>query len=182
MKLEKIKEYPNWINWKIDKDNPKIPKNSRTGGNAQNNNPSTWSTYETAKKFGECVGFEFGNSPVIGIDIDHCINSKTGKISELAEHVISVMKSYTEFSQSGTGLHILALVTDKAIFQNRKIAKPENGFEEQGIEFYFDNKYFALTENCYNDFDIEERQSESERIFEEYFTRVEAVKTKISSL
>ncbi|MBR0079400.1 MAG: hypothetical protein IJP69_03405 [Synergistaceae bacterium] len=182
MKLEKIKEYPNWINWKIDKDNPKIPKNSRTGGNAQNNNPSTWSTYETAKKFGECVGFEFGNSPVIGIDIDHCINSKTGKISELAEHVISVMKSYTEFSQSGTGLHILALVTDKAIFQNRKIAKPENGFEEQGIEFYFDNKYFALTENCYNNFDIEERQSESERIFEEYFTRVEAVKTKISSL
>ncbi|MBR0074636.1 MAG: hypothetical protein IJP96_02635, partial [Synergistaceae bacterium] len=166
MKLNKIKDLPNWINWNIDKDNPKIPKNSKTGGNAQNNNPSTWSTYEIARNFGSCVGFEFGNSPVIGIDIDHCVNSQTGKISELAKRVISTMKSYTEISQSGTGIHILALVTEKAVFQNRKIAKPEDGFEEQGIEFYFDNKYFALTENCYNDFDIEERQSESERIFE----------------
>ena len=136
MKLNKIKSYKNWINWNINKKKPKIPHNSRTGEYAKNDDPSTWTTYEVAKNFAPCVGFEFGNSPVIGIDIDNCLDTKTGKMSELAKHVVEVMKSYTEISQSGTGLHILALVDDKTGFKNHKPARPEKGFEAQKIEIY----------------------------------------------
>ena len=182
MKLNKIKSYKNWINWNINKKKPKIPHNSRTGEYAKNDDPSTWTTYEVAKNFAPCVGFEFSNVPVIGIDIDNCLDTKTGKMSELAKHVVEVMKSYTEISQSGTGLHILVFVDDKTGFKNHKRPLHEKGFDSQGIEFYKENCCIALTENSIKDFELENRQAETEKIYAEYFKHLDVEPVNIVHL
>ena len=182
MKLNKIKNYKNWINWNINKKKPKIPHNSRTGEYAKNDDPNTWSTYEVAKNFAPCVGFEFSNVPVIGIDIDHCVDAKTGEMSELAKHVVEVIKSYTEISQSGTGLHILAIVDDKTDFKNHKRPLHEKGFDSQGIEFYKENCCIALTENAIKDFELENRQAETEKIYAEYFKHLDVEPVNIVHL
>ena len=41
---EELKRVKQWVCW----DGTKLPKNPYTGGNAQSNNPQTWSDYHTA--------------------------------------------------------------------------------------------------------------------------------------
>ena len=73
--------------------------------------PETWGTFEEAlaalERGGyDGIGFEFHNNGIVGIDIDHAIDPATGEVSALAREIIGKMNSYTEFSPSGTGVHI----------------------------------------------------------------------------
>ena len=53
------------------------------------------------------IGFMFSkDDPFVGIDIDHCIQE--GALTSLAEDVIETVNSYTEYSPSGDGIHIIA--------------------------------------------------------------------------
>ena len=77
---EELKQVPNWCCYQLvlDEARPekpkKIPKNAKTGGNAQSNNPETWCSYEEAVeglrkyKFNG-LGFFF-SKPYFGVDID----------------------------------------------------------------------------------------------------------------
>lgn len=76
----------------------------------------------------------------MGIDIDHAIDPQTGAVSELAREIIAKMDSYTEYSPSGTGIHIFArgdIPTD-----GRKDPR-------KGIEFYKARRYFTMTGNIW---------------------------------
>ena len=52
---EELKKLPNWVVWKAKPDPKshsgvsKIPINPKTGGQAQSNNPETWTDFETAE-------------------------------------------------------------------------------------------------------------------------------------
>ena len=105
--LQSMKRYSNWVCHKN-----KIPIDPKTGNNAKSNDSTTWGTYQQAKLFMEQdksisgIGFMFSHSPYVGIDIDHCVDAQ-GIMSKLALDVISIFQSYTEFSPSGTGIHII---------------------------------------------------------------------------
>ena len=116
--LEELKNYKNWVCYKLEprptKADPdhlgKVPYNPATGYRAKANDPGTWADYETAVRAAgngqyDGIGFELGNSGYCGIDIDHCIVD--GKASEDAEGIARHIGSYTEYSISGTGLHII---------------------------------------------------------------------------
>ena len=123
----------------------KIPFSPRTGAGAKAGVPETWGTFEEAlaalERGGyDGIGFEFHNNGIVGIDIDHAIDPATGEVSALAREIIGKMNSYTEFSPSGTGVHIFAFGDIPA--EGRKDPK-------KGIEFYKAKRYFTMTGNVW---------------------------------
>jgi hypothetical protein len=112
-----LAEYPhNWVAWKYqtrDGLRTKVPKNPRTGGNAMVNNPATWNTFENAlaacnKYHLDGIGFMFGGTDLVGIDLDHARNPDAGAIAPEKQAMITALDSYTELSVSGSGLHVIA--------------------------------------------------------------------------
>lgn len=147
--LQKLRQ---WVLWSYeerpDKKNggtklTKVPKQV-DGNNASPTYKGTWSSFSAAKhvmqEYGfNGIGFVFtAEDDFIGVDIDACVDDK-GNISEFAKKVIDALDSYTEFSPSGKGVHI--------IIQG---ALPE-GFkkgmrnDELGIEIYSEGRYFTFT-------------------------------------
>ena len=102
-----MREYPNWVL----ADKHKIPHNVR-GGFAKVNAPSTWGAYDqTVAKYNKGgyagIGFVFGNSPFAGVDIDNCYDPETQAFTDEAVDIITTLDSYSEFSQSGRGVHVI---------------------------------------------------------------------------
>ena len=57
------------------------------------------------------IGIQFGleasdNFGLSGIDLDHVVCAD-GTLEPFAEEIVQSMNSYTEYSPSGTGLHVL---------------------------------------------------------------------------
>lgn len=159
-----MKKFKNWVCHKN-----KMPIDPKTGNAAKSNDSNTWGTYQQAK---ECMkrdksisglGFMFGNSPYVGIDIDHCIQD--GKMNELAQKIIATFQSYTEISPSGTGVHILCK------------GKLEGGGRKNsnlGLEVYDTGRYFTVTENALESYpNVLECQKEIDALCQEYFSKKE---------
>ena len=83
-------------------------------------------TVEAVQQKGGYTGLGIGVfEPYVMIDIDHCIEN--GKLSPMAQEIVELMDSYTEYSPSGTGIHIIVKVdkfkfdATKYYINNRKI-------------------------------------------------------------
>lgn len=132
---QELKELKRWCCWSGDK----LPKNPYTGGNAQSNNPDTWSDFETACKAVDKyhfngIGFMFA-PPYFGVDMDDCVENQ-----ELIDEFVGSLQSYTEFSTSGTGIHIIC-----------KGKLPEGARRKNKIEMYENRRYFIMTGNIYDE-------------------------------
>ncbi|MEG3029480.1 MAG: phage/plasmid primase, P4 family [Oscillospiraceae bacterium] len=143
MKYEKIpielKSLPRWVCFKKDKS----PINPNTGGGAMSNNSGTWASFEQAvkgEKLWDCkgIGFMLGDG-IVGIDLDHCYDPDTGELTEKSFDIVNTVSSYTEFSPSGTGLHILC-----------KGELPKGKRRKDGLEIYDKGRYFTVTGNVFN--------------------------------
>ncbi len=155
-----LKQLKQWVCWRGDK----IPKNPYTGGNAQCDNPETWSDFETAvnacKRFNfDGVGFEFANG-YFGVDLDHCTDNM-GFVDEFVE----TLQSYTEFSRSGNGIHIIC-----------KGTLPDGGRRKGNVEMYCTGRYFIMTGNVYKYNKIKEC-SESIKPLHSKYLKTETPKT-----
>lgn len=115
-----LKALRQWVCYRIEERHgkpTKIPyRTDRAGrGNAKSNDSSTWHTYEeVVEAFGkprnrfDGIGFVLSESdPYVFIDLDHVV-SDAGDIQPWARELIERIQSYTELSQSGTGIHIIA--------------------------------------------------------------------------
>lgn len=81
------------------------------------------------------VGFAFlPGDGLIGIDIDKCIDPETGEISTMAMGIINACASYTEYSPSGTGVHIF-VAGQTQTFKSNKI----------GLEVFCSSQFFTFT-------------------------------------
>lgn len=133
---EEIRLLPQWVCWCGDK----VPKNPRTGGNAQSNNPDSWGTFDDA--INACkvyqfdgVGFMFRkDGGYFGVDLDHVADNKA-----FCDEFVDGLKSYNEYSRSGTGLHIIC----KGIL-------PDGSRRKNSVEMYENGRYFICTGNIYN--------------------------------
>ena len=119
---EELKLLKNWVCWKAipdpkpDRPNhiSKMPINPYTGGQAQSNNPETWSDFSTALERSEAfsgIGFIFDGSGYFGVDLDGKTDAlkayESGDNNNIIGEFIHTLQSYTEKSQSGTGIHII---------------------------------------------------------------------------
>lgn len=89
------------------------------------------------------------HSSLCGIDIDNCYSEK-GELSEIAIDILKTIKSYTEQSLSGKGIHILFKCNNQKkldsmlYYTNRHFKSGSTG----GLEIYqgqFDTKVFTIS-------------------------------------
>lgn len=143
----KIKEYPQWIVWRLeekqgDKKSTKVPYNPHViTERASSTDRKTWGTFDEAVEVYNTslfsgVGFVFSkDDPFIGIDFDHCLVDR--KINKCAFVNTKLFDSYTEVSQSGTGLHVIGIGDNPG--------GTDAGHKKGDIEFYTHGRFFALT-------------------------------------
>lgn len=160
---QEIKNIPNWVCWKAEKDErshsgiSKKPINPKTGGFAQSNNPQTWTDFETAVKVAENysgIGFMFGGSGYFGVDLDDMPKDiddyKNGGTDNIISEFVNTLQSYAEYSQSGTGVHIIC--KGKLPKGGRKKVHDYGGFE-----MYDSGRFFVMTGDCCSEYaDISE--------------------------
>ena len=93
---------------------------------------------------GVALGAVSGTDLVLsGIDLDHCYVD--GQLEERAGAILATARSYGERSPSGQGLHILGL---------GKIGTTKVNSGSVGLEIYSAARYFTVTGNAVNDWDL----------------------------
>lgn len=171
-----LKRLPQWVFWHFvwkeeTKQWAKIPINPNTFQFARSDDPQTWASFEKVSELYrnepssfDGIGFVFSvNDPYCGIDFDNCVTD--GKIDPLVQAEIERLDSYTEYSASGTGVHVI--VTGAYGGGNKKGNR----------EVYDRTRYFAFTgKRVGNQGKINWRQPEIERLKSEL---TPAVKTEI---
>lgn len=145
-----LKQLKQWVCWKWVDDGEKrrkVPVNAVTGGNAQSNNPDTWTDFETAKLASECfsgIGFMFANG-YFGVDIDGeeaaIVDYKNGKTDNIIAEFVHTLCSYAEYSVSGKGLHVIC-----------RGSLPDGGRRKNNVEMYSSGRFFIMTGDAASDF------------------------------
>jgi putative DNA primase/helicase len=166
---EELKRLPRWVCWRIierDGKPTKVPVNPKTGGNAQSNNPETWGSFEAALERMQQdglagIGFMFNGDGVVGVDIDNCVNPDTGGMEQVAIDIIQSLDSYTEYSQSGRGIHIICR------------GKLPDGRRRHGpVEMYDSGRFFVMTGWVVGARkDIQERTRQLAQVHEKYIEK-----------
>ena len=158
-----LKLQKNWVLWAAVWNGSKWTKRpiQISGYGASTTNPKHWSSFDDVKKAFECavargfmelrekgkpvqqvhvggVGFVFDGQPdenglvFAGVDFDKVISG--GKIAPLAKERIRRLKSYTELSVSGGGLHVIV-----------KAGPLKSGITHDDVEMYTSGRYFTMT-------------------------------------
>ena len=136
-------------------------------------------------------GIGFGIFDTFGaIDLDHCLNEE-GKLllddfSKCVKEIVTSLKTYTEKSPSGTGLHLYFKIKgmkmnpeefSKKYYTNRRLNKETN----QGLEIYLSGmtkKYLTITGEKLGEHNFREISFEElEPILEKYMKRFSSVNT-----
>lgn len=145
------------LNQWIVHDSKKIPYSALDNADSMANSTdnSTWASFERAievltfntKITG--IGFVFSSTDeYCGIDIDHCIESD-GKCYLESKNIIKEFSSYTEYSPSETGIHIIVKANKKPEMSRCKCKSPSNPVIH--YEMYDTDRYFTFTGNIIND-------------------------------
>ena len=146
---QELRELKQWVCWRLMPDKSggkdrKMPFNPETGKAAASNKPDTWTDYDTAVKAVkrykyDGLGFMFQkDGGIIGVDIDHCYDKETGSFNEVATAIMERAHTYTEFSPSGTGLHLY--------FKGTKPGSNSKNSNTQ-VEMYDSVRFFTVTEH-----------------------------------
>ena len=103
-----------WLVWKsqprIGQENKftKVPYNLRTALPSDATSADTWATFDQAIQATGYDGIGFAINQPIGlllIDLDDCIVD--GVAEDWAEELIQICDTYTEYSPSGRGFHLI---------------------------------------------------------------------------
>lgn len=164
-----LRDISQWVVFRIEPNDDGKPtkkpyqaKNTRAL--ASSTNRGTWATYEQACDAVERdrtlsgIGFVFTVSDeYMGIDLDHCIVD--GVLTKQARRIIDRLQSYSEYSPSGDGVHV---IVKASVLQGRKNTR---------IEMYSSGRYFTMTGRHIEGtpFEVFERQDVVNEIYAEEF-------------
>lgn len=144
---------PRWVCWRQE-ERPdgngemkatKVPYRADGKGRASTTKPATWSSFEAAVAAVQDggfsgIGFVFcDDDDLMGIDLDHCRDPRSGVIARDARQIIDAFATYTEVSASGSGVHLILRGQLPAGAGNR--AK----LGSIGVEMYESGRYFVMT-------------------------------------
>ena len=133
---------PQWLCWRAeerDGKTTKVPVEPNSGSYASATDAATWADFATARDYADRedigLGFVFtDDDPLVGVDLDGCRDSETGKLTEWADDIVSRLDSFTEISPSGTGLHVIV-----------KGTLPGGRNRHDGVELYETARFFTVT-------------------------------------
>lgn len=134
-----LRERPRWVLWGVP-DKPRKQPFSAAGKPASSTNPATWCTFEqallAADLWGaEGLGFVLGDG-VACVDFDHCFDGE--ELDPWVAAWVDKLGSWTERSQSGTGLHVFCF---------GKL--PGGAIKAKRAELYASARFIALTGHTY---------------------------------
>jgi primase-polymerase (primpol)-like protein/Asp-tRNA(Asn)/Glu-tRNA(Gln) amidotransferase C subunit len=143
---EELKRLDQWVVWRLKRRADKTTKipYSLDGSKAKSNDPRTWTSFKNAFEYyasgkSDGVGFVFaGGGGLVGIDLDKCVD-ESGMIVPQALKIVETVDSYSEFSVSGKGLHIIVR------------ADLSRGIKTELVEVYPHGRYFTVTGNVFGD-------------------------------
>jgi hypothetical protein len=183
--LETLKLLPQWVFYKNEvkkagEKPAKMPKSPHTGYNAKSTDKMTWASFLNAvrakKRYqGDGLGWVFTEEAgIVGIDLDDCID-EAGQFEEWATKIVDSLRSYTEISPSGRGLHIFAY---------GKIPKALGPVPGSKIEIYNRARYFTVTGDMLpgSISKISERQDALDNLWQTESKRRRAEKVKKSPI
>src|SRR5699024_5099776 len=141
---QELTTFRQWVVWKLEEvksKQTKVPYQiNEKKANATNAN--TWTEYvEVLNNYSldksDGIGFVLTDKdPYTCIDLDNCIQD--GVIQSEVKTLVDTLDSYTEYSQSGNGLHIW--IKGKKPGTRSKNAK-------KGIEIYDNKRFIIMTGN-----------------------------------
>ena len=163
-----LKTINQWVCFKLEpnekKGKPdKIPYNPRTGYRAKANDPGTWADYDAAINALNAggydgIGFEFA-SGIFGVDLDHVITQDG--VDAAAQDIIETLDSYTEYSPSGAGVHILC-----------KGTIPTGERKAGSAEMYSQGRFFTVTGKAFGPVkQLAERTAQAAAVHAKYFKK-----------
>lgn len=182
-----IKKTHRWVCYRIEERNgkeTKVPYNAISGSYARSNDSSTWTYFDVAvsgcvKYRFDGIGFMLGldndtGSNYFGIDLDNHPDADGQKpmsdeeFAEFSQEFVDKLQSYTEYSHSGEGIHIIC-----------KGTLPEGARRRTGVgvEMYEKGRFFTMTGNVIKPLTINERTEEVKELWQKYLY-VEPVKPK----
>lgn len=153
----------------------KAPMHPRTGKLAKVTDASTWGSFQEACACNmKHVGFVLSkDDPYTIIDLDDPrLNSKKELETDLqlvkertARHarILQAFESYAEYSQSGTGIHIIVR------------GRVPKGCRKDRVEVYSEGRYMICTGRPFNTLPITDQQPMLDRLFAEMSTEREEV-------
>ena len=158
---DELKALRQWVLWRAEPRKgqlSKVPYQIGNGQTAQTNNPATWGEFSRAiaaysARQGDGIGFVFAHGGgLCGVDLDDCF-TEGGELHPKAAAIVRALNSYTEYSVSGRGLHVLVRAT------------LDGGKRFGPLEIYPHGRYFTMTGHVYGDLrQIRDAQEEIERL------------------
>lgn len=178
-----LTERKQWVLWKLENVQDKNGKQTTTkvpyqicGNKAGSTNPATWTSYNVALQSSEGysgLGYVLTDAdPYTVIDLDDCIID--GKMTDEAKLLVDTFDSYTEYSQSGNGLHIFIAA--------KKPGKRSKN-PEKNIELYDSNRFMVMTGNHLEGTpkDINARQGILDYVYDMYFQAEETKPVEVKT-
>lgn len=165
--IQKYGEETRWVNWRKEKDekgnDTKVPYCSKIN-KASSTNSQTWRTYDacaTALDNGSNdfsgVGIILHDSRLLCIDIDHVLEDRKVKSpqEDAIQSLLKISNTFTEISQSGTGLHLFFALTEPFTPLANKKAP---------FEIYSKGRFIATTGNSYHEIPLGVRTVDTEEM------------------
>lgn len=154
---QELRERPQWLVWRFEPNpNPaktkplKVPYwingKRRRGVQGDQSDRSRLVSLDVAlatlaASDGHYTGIGFAFLPgdgLVGVDIDKCIDLETGEFTDMALQTIVGCDSYTEYSPSGTGVHIIVAGATTTFKSN-----------DIGLEVFCSSQFFTFTGRQY---------------------------------
>ena len=181
--LQELKDYTYFCGWKYETRNgsrTKVPKSVK-GHNADNSNLDDFCGFsEIIGHIGKYDGIGIAiTGDMAAIDIDHCIED--GKLSDMAEEIVSKVNTYTEIRPSGTGIRLIGKThgfnydKEKYYIKNRKYGLEVYAARDKG-------QFVTITGNAIGDKHVRDITDVLPEILEKYMCRPVLVKLFCNTL
>lgn len=176
----------------------KPPINPYTLKNGSSDDPKSLATFdEAAAQIGKTayiysknytgsvevagVGIAFSGTGIIGLDLDNAADRERRIMTEEAGLIVTTLNAYTEFSPSGTGLHVIALGSLPDNMDNRVAQdKPDIFKTKKGEYQLYDSGYMTISGEVVRlltTSKLEDRTAEFAEVYEKYIRKVTPIQT-----
>lgn len=174
---QELKNLKRWVCYRLENRSEggkerttKVPINAITGEFAKSNDKSTWTSFDVAikgvAKYGcSGLGLELGDG-IFGVDLDNHADINTGEkplskedFSSLTKEFTESLDTYSEYSQSGEGVHVICYGT---------LPQGRNRKNGGNVEMYERGRYFAFTGNAIKNKPLKDCTKEIIPLWEKY--------------